>query len=210
MKMLNLLLIVSIVAFIAITSSSCRKGRNLPVNVPVFIDTTGIQAHASEIYVEEYGIELEYITERMREDLVQAFYQDLQYYLKKNNCVKGDENSDYSVRVNRISLIETISTKSYVDSCATNSSGYLTYDNVYLSELSYSSDIQVFKKGGILLGVYNELISKKEKTCGKNRCNEPRVRGILLGAAGMRKRGTKSQRANITKAIHFDWKHGEN
>jgi hypothetical protein len=208
MKSLTSLLIVLITALALLTTSSCRKGRNLPVNVPVYIDTTGIETFVSEIYYWEYDMDLQYVNEKMRTDLVQAFYQDLQYYLKKNNCSKGDENSDYTVKVNSLSLTETITAETYLDTCGSYESGYSSYEEVFLSTVNYSSDIQVVKNG-FLLGGYNERICKKEKTCGKNKCDRPRVKAILMGADGMRARVIKSQRKNITKAIHFDWHQSE-
>jgi len=206
MKIVLTILLIAITTSTLLFTSSCRKGRNLPENVPVYIDTTGIHLIVDDVYSEAAGCNRDYITEDIRESLCEAFYQDLRYFLKKNNCISVTDEQMYTVKVDRVSLQEAIYTHCYIDSCLTSCSGPVYWDSTISSGLSYTSKVEVFTRDGGSLGAFTAGIEKKEKKCGRDSCNKPGYSDIRMGASKMRTRVTKQQRKNITKVIYKHWK----
>lgn len=206
MKTILAILLITTTASTLLFTSSCRKGRNLPENVPVYIDTTGIHLIVDDVYNEVAGCNREYITEELRESLCEAFYQDLRYYLKKNNCVSVTDGQMYTVKVDQVSLQEAIYTHCYIDSCLTSCSGPVYWGSTTSSGLSYRSQLEVFTRDGASLGSFTAGINKKEKSCGRDSCNKPGYSSISMTPSKMRTRITKQQRKNITKVIYKHWK----
>lgn len=142
----------------------------------------------------------------MRQDLVEAFYQDLRFYLKQNNCISVDSNQLYTVKLIELRLQESISTICYVDSCQTGEYyGPTIYDEVHLSSLSYTSQTRVTSHHGEILDGFIEIDYRKERKCGRDNCNKPRVFGIRRNADRMRIRSAKLHRKRISKVIHEHW-----
>lgn len=200
------LIAYALVLFLIVFSSSCRKGKNMPETVYIEIDTTEMIVNVTDPDYDNFGqSSCKYVNSGTRAEVRENIYKNLRKYLAKNNCVIDSGQSRYIIKVNSVSFIEGQACESYMDSCITDIWGDPTVNYVYVSTLSHTADVSLFRKNGAYIESFSRKTSKREKLRNKrSSCGEPYVRSIVFGRGSMEKKISKMLRKDLTRRIHSE------
>lgn len=201
------LILLTTLSFLLIGSLSCKKGKILPETVYVSIDTTQVSTYISEQEYDDYGFPMghEYIGGHTKDELRETLYEELSHYLSKNNCIVNDNLSTYTIRIDNISLSESYTSESYLDSCSQDIWGDNVTNSIKLYRISYSSNITLLNANGFEIGSTNASVKKKERSrIKRDDCGAPKKWGIFCQEGCMQNRVHKKLRKYISKRIFSD------
>jgi len=171
-----------LILIVAVFSAGCRKGKKLPHVVYVHyegVSSIGIWPQGPFDPIDPYNLfepvhYPSYVSVSDADYLMDQFDKDLAAFLKKNNVVLTSDPADYTLTITNLSVTESLSYSSYIDSCSWDySTAY-----VYYSKLHSQVNATLTRKGGYVGSWERNGFSEERVRDKRGSCNEPYIGSI--------------------------------
>lgn len=191
-----------------LTLATCKRGPRLaqPIQVQLVMplnSTVYPEDNFTYTYYDEYNFSYtgtespHYVGSYDSEKLVEEFKQELIRLCEKNNLILVEGPCDYVLRISDLSMIESLHSEAYTDTCYTPH----TTRYVYYSDLKIQATADLYRDGTLLntwtqKGMATESVKSKTDECGK-----PKIRWLSRGTSWMITSVAKEIRVRLARAM---------